>query len=88
MEISRAPRSFPLQAPAAPASAARAGEKFEAMLIAKLLATTRTPGPGLAGDTPLAAGSAQRHEQIDRLRAETLAAAAPLGLAKLIEGSK
>lgn len=88
MEISRTPRSFPLQAPAPKASAAKAGEKFEAMLIARLLATTRTTGPGLAGDTPLAAGAAQRHEQIDRLRAETLAAAAPLGIGKLIENSK
>lgn len=71
------------------AQAGKAGQTFEAMILTQLLATSRKAslGEALAGDTPLTAGQGLIHEQTDRLRAEAIARAAPLGVARLIENT-
>jgi hypothetical protein len=71
-------------APDKAAEAAKAGERFEAMIIAQLLAKSR-PTTSLAGPSPLAAGQDIIHEQTERLRAEAFARSAPLGIARALE---
>ncbi len=71
-------------APDKAAEAQKAGERFEAMIIAQLLASSR-PKTSLAGRSPLTAGQDILHQQTDRIRAEAFARAAPLGIAKAIE---
>jgi hypothetical protein len=73
-------------APDKAAEAAKAGERFEAMIIAQLLASSR-PKTSLAGPSPLTAGQDILHQQTDRIRAEAFARAAPLGIARAIESA-
>lgn len=73
-------------APDKAAEAQKAGERFEAMIIAQLLTGSR-PKTSLAGPSPLTAGQDIMHQQTDRLRAEAFARAAPLGIGKAIESA-
>lgn len=80
------PRAFPLVRP--PATATKAGaadtaQRFEALIIERLLASARAArlgDDGLGDD----AGAARTRELTDRLRAEAIARAAPLGLARAL----
>jgi Rod binding domain-containing protein len=74
------------------ADIAATAQRFEAMILEQLLSSTRKASLGgnnpLTGNTELAAGQDIVHQQIDRTRAELIARAAPLGVARLLEHEK
>ncbi|KPF80287.1 hypothetical protein IP88_00525 [alpha proteobacterium AAP81b] len=83
MEIA-APRALPLAPPPrAAATDAATAQRFEALIIERLLTTARAArlGDDGLGDDP---GADQTRELTDRLRAQAIARAAPLGLAKAL----
>ncbi|WP_439534497.1 hypothetical protein [Polymorphobacter sp.] len=64
--------------------------RFEAMIVEQLLASSRKASLAgsdnpLTGGGDLLAGQDIVHEQIDRTRAELIARAAPLGIARLLK---
>jgi hypothetical protein len=83
-------RGLPLQRPNWPADTGTAATGFETMVLEQVLRHARQAGPGtpLGGDQLLGAGKALVDEQVDRQRAALIARAAPLGVARLLEGAR
>ncbi|GGE02182.1 hypothetical protein GCM10011529_05740 [Polymorphobacter glacialis] len=90
MQLAIAPTGFPLKPPPlrAPDAARRDAEialKFETLIAETLLRSARA---AQLGDDGLGASGGQVRDMIDHSRAEAIARAAPLGVARLLAAER